>query len=355
MFIFQSYFIDCTDDLITHDIPLFPAPFTHFPGPEELESVSNDYPLVPSPPHPASVLDVPLPIHAPLSLAPSDTLPLLRPTRTRQLPSNYYTGLPSVHAITTLPSSPSPSTLFPYPIYKYLSYDKFNSSYNAFVTTIAPIKLPYTFAQAAPHPEWLQAIKIEIVALDNNHTWDLVPPPPNQHIVDCKWLFKIKYLPDGSIDRFKARLIARGFTQISSVDYFDTFAPVAKMVIVRLLLSVVAVKHWSIYHMDVTNAFLHGDLQATVYMKLPSGYHFLSSNSAQIPFNLVCKLKKSLYGLKQAPREWFVKLSTALLAHGFKQSHSDNSLFTLSLNGACCVILIYVDDILITGSSETFI
>lgn len=86
-------------------------------------------------------------------------------------------------------------------------------------------------------------MKSEITVMEDNHTWDLVLTPPNQHVVDCKWLFKVKYLPDGSVERYKARLVARGFTQTHGVDYFDTYAPVAKMITFRLVLVVSASRH----------------------------------------------------------------------------------------------------------------
>lgn len=139
------------------------------------------------------------------------------------------------------------------------------------------------------------------------------------------------------------------------MDYFDTYAPVAKMITVRLILSTAAVNHWPVYQLDVNNAFLNGDLLETVYMKIPPGYAFLSSQCPSNVADYVCKLVKSLYGLKQAPRRWFVKISSALKQYQFVQSHSDNSLFTLKRNNDFVAMLIYVDDILITGSSESLI
>ncbi|KAL8116277.1 hypothetical protein AgCh_022686 [Apium graveolens] len=172
-------------------------------------------------------------------------------------------------------------------------------------------------------------MQLEISALENNHIWKIMPKPPNQHIVDCKWLFKIKYRPDGIVDRYKAMLVAKGFTQTYGLDYIETYAPVAKMTTVRLLIAIVASQYWPISQLDITNALLHGDLNETVYMRLPPGYLQLSTcfdlSSITDPNTVVCKLKKSLYGLKQAPRCWFSKFSDALLDYGCTQSHSDNS------------------------------
>ena len=137
----------------------------------------------------------------------------------------------------------------------------------------------------------------ELSALQRMHTWDLVPLPSSVTPISCRWVYKIKILADGSVERHKARLVARGFTQEYGVDYEETFAPVAKMTTVRLLLEVAAFRQWPLYQLDVTNAFLHGDLSEEVYMSPPPG---LSS-----PPQHVCRLRRAIYGLKQAPRAWF--------------------------------------------------
>lgn len=166
----------------------------------------------------------------------------------------------------------------------------------------------------------------------------------------------MKYQANDSIERYKARLVAKGFTQTYGLDYFETFAPVAKMTTVRLLIDVAACQNWHISQLDITNAFLHGDLNETVYMKVPPGYFQLSNipaiNGITDPENWVCKLVKSIYGLKQAPRCWFTKFAKALIANGFIQSHSDNSLFTRQQGSKFLAILVYVDDILITCTDK---
>ncbi|GJY88084.1 retrovirus-related pol polyprotein from transposon RE1 [Tanacetum coccineum] len=138
----------------------------------------------------------------------------------------------------------------------------------------------------------------ELKSLESNHTWTLSPLPPNKSPIGSKWVYRIKYNSDGSIERFKAKLVAKGCTQKEGTYYNETFAPVAKMVTVRTLL-VTAVQHnWHIAQLDINNAFLHGDLHEEVYMALPQGYIYNST----IP-NPVYKLQKSLYGLKQANRQ----------------------------------------------------
>lgn len=155
----------------------------------------------------------------------------------------------------------------------------------------------------------------------------------------------MKYKADGTLERYKARLVALGNRQVEGVDYGETFAPVAKMDTIRLFLKVAAGRNYEVHQMDIHNAFLHGDLEEEVYMKLPKGFH--SSSTDQ-----VCLLHKSLYGLKQTPRCWFAKLSQALLAYGFTESLSDYSLFTMNSSGSELRVLVYVDDLIIAGNSQ---
>ena len=189
-------------------------------------------------------------------------------------------------------------------------------------------------------------MKEELNALEKNDTWKIVHLPKDKKPVGCKWVYKIKYNSDGTIERYKARLVAKGYTQTYGIDYQETFAPVAKMNTIRILLSVAINNGWNLYQMDVKNAFLQGTLEEEVYMTLPPG-HRLENNT-----NLVCRLKKSIYGLKQSPRAWYGKLSHFLINYGFKVSHSDNSLFTKHKGNDTIVVLVYVDDIIVTGNNQ---
>ena len=153
------------------------------------------------------------------------------------------------------------------------------------------------------------------------------------------------------MDRYKARLVAKGFTQQEGIDYLDTFSPVAKLVTVKMLLSLVAIHGWSLTQLDVTNAFLHGDLMEEVYMNLPPGY--TCREGEHLPPNVVCRLHKSIYGLKQASRQWFHKFSNALLSEGFVQSISDHTLFTKHQDTSFLAFFIYVvDDIIIACNDQ---
>ena len=148
-----------------------------------------------------------------------------------------------------------------------------------------------------------------------------MPRPPGVNLVSCKWIFKTKHRPDGSIDKHKARLVARGFTQQHGIDYGDTFNPVVKPATVRLVLSLAVSRGWSLRQVDVSNAFLHGFLTEEVYMQQPPGFE-----DPHCPTHL-CKLQCALYGLKQSPRACYARLSARLLQLGFVPSKADTSLF----------------------------
>ncbi|CAM8987178.1 unnamed protein product [Rhodiola kirilowii] len=141
-------------------------------------------------------------------------------------------------------------------------------------------------------------MEAEIHALQSNNTWQIISLPPGKNVVSSKWIFRVKRHSDGTIERYKARLVARGFSQEEGLDYNETFAPVVKMTTVRTVLSLAASKHWPLFQLDVNNAFLHGDLHEEVYMTFPPGF-FKQEKQA----GMVCKLNKSIYGLKQAPRQ----------------------------------------------------
>ncbi|MCO5612439.1 hypothetical protein L7F22_066706 [Adiantum nelumboides] len=155
-------------------------------------------------------------------------------------------------------------------------------------------------ALAGPNASlWQQAMDSEYQSLLDNGTWELVPAPPQQKLVTCKWLLCKKLRPDGTISRYKARLVARGFSQVPDIDYGETFSPVLRITSFWVLIALAAQFRFLIHQMDVRTAFLHGDLEEEIYMKQPPGYV-----STEHP-NYVCKLLKSLYGLKQSPRQWY--------------------------------------------------
>ncbi|CAL1400683.1 unnamed protein product [Linum trigynum] len=188
----------------------------------------------------------------------------------------------------------------------------------------------------------------EIKALIKNQTWDVVNLPVGKKPIGNKWVYKTKFESDGSLDRLRARLVAKGNSQQEGVDFQDTFAPVVKMTTVRTFLAIAYMKNWHIHQLDVNNVFLHGDLQEEVYMTLPKGY-----DPPPGFINPVCKLKKSLYGLKQASRQWFSKLTEKIQTLGYIQIMADHSLFFKVTDSTYTCILIYVDDMLVGGNDLT--
>lgn len=178
---------------------------------------------------------------------------------------------------------------------------------------------PSTYQEAVVLPQWQLAMSEELAALERTNTWDLVPLPSHAVPITCKWVYKVKTKSDGSVERYKARLVARGFQQAHGRDYDETFAPVSHMTTVRTLVAVAASRSWTISQMDVKNAFLHGDLHEEVYMEPPPG--------VEVPSGYIWRLRRALYGLKQAPRAWFARFSSVICAAGFCPSDHDPALF----------------------------
>uniref|UniRef100_A0A2N9G595 Integrase catalytic domain-containing protein n=1 Tax=Fagus sylvatica TaxID=28930 RepID=A0A2N9G595_FAGSY len=208
---------------------------------------------------------------------------------------------------------------------------------------------PPSYKIAAQHPQWCTAMQEEFAALQQQGTWSLVLPPPHKNVVGCKWVYKLKHNSNGTIARYKARLVAKGFHQQQGVDYAETFSPVIKPPTVRLILSLAVSHNWPLQQLDVKNAFLHGTLKEEVYMAQPQGY--VDSSHP----HYVCKLHKSIYGLKQAPRAWFESFTTQLLHLGFIASTADSSLFIYHHHTVIAYLLLYVDDIVLTSNSTSFL
>ncbi|KAL0412223.1 UNVERIFIED_CONTAM: Retrovirus-related Pol polyprotein from transposon RE1 [Sesamum latifolium] len=188
------------------------------------------------------------------------------------------------------------------------------------------------------------AMNDELTALERNQTWEIVDLPKGTKAIGSKWVYKVKLKPDGSIDRYKARLVAKGYNQVEGVDYFDRFSPIAKAVTVRILLALVAGSGWAIHQVDINNAFLHGLLEEDIYM--------LPQDGSSVPTGKVCKLKRSLSILKQASRQWNQELTAKLVAYGFSQSLHEHCVFIKHSVDGPLILLVYVDDVLITGACD---
>ncbi|GKD59409.1 ribonuclease H-like domain-containing protein [Tanacetum coccineum] len=214
-------------------------------------------------------------------------------------------------------------------------------------TTTSPI--PRSHLHALRDPNWHKAMVDEYNALISNGTWALVPRPTNVNIVRSMWLFKHKFNADGSLSRYKARLVANGRSQQQGIDCDETFSPVVKPATIRTVLSLAVTRDWPIHQLDVKNAFLHGQLSETVYMHQPPGF----VDSAHPDY--VCHLQRSLYGLKQAPRAWFQRFASFITRVGFQHSKTDTSLFVYHRGSDVAYLLLYVDDIILTASSTALL
>ncbi|KAJ0472560.1 putative RNA-directed DNA polymerase [Helianthus annuus] len=232
-----------------------------------------------------------------------------------------------------------------YSLNKVVSYSCLSVENRCFTSTLNKTIEPSTYEEAASDPRWVEAMNKEMDALFRNNTWILADLPQGRKPIGCKWVYRVKYRSNGEIERFKARLVAKGFNQREGLDFGETFSPVVKMVTVRTVITLAVFYGWSLYQLDVDNAFLHGTISEDVYMKLPQGYYSKSETK-------VCKLVKSLYGLKQAPRKWNERLTSVLIKNGYVQSKCDHSLFMMSKSEITVFLLVYVDDIVITGNSE---
>ncbi|GJY78640.1 ribonuclease H-like domain-containing protein [Tanacetum coccineum] len=194
-----------------------------------------------------------------------------------------------------------------------------NPRFHGHTSHISP--LPKYPVVALCDSNWRDAMYDKYNALIKNSTWILVPKPPNANVVRSMWLFRHKYHVDGSLSRYKARLVANGRSQQYGVDCDDTFSPVVKPATIRTVLSLALSRNWPIHQLDVKNAFLNGDLSETVYMYQPPGFV-----DPRFPHH-VCRLQRSLYGLKQAPRAWFQRFAGYALRVGFSSSRCVSSLF----------------------------
>ena len=214
------------------------------------------------------------------------------------------------------------------------------------LTQKASYSEPRTLAEALKHPGWNNSIHKGIGNSKETETWSLVPYKEGMNVLGNRWVHRVKLNADGTVKSLRSRLVAKGYNQSEGVDYLETYSHVVRSATVRMILHTAIVMKWNIKQMDVKNAFLHGDLTETVYMKQPAG--FIEKDKP----NHVCLLHKALYGLKQSPRAWFDKFSSYIIEFGFVCSYKDPSLFVYSRGKNVIMLLLYVDDMLITGNSS---
>ncbi|RVW42615.1 Retrovirus-related Pol polyprotein from transposon TNT 1-94 [Vitis vinifera] len=229
----------------------------------------------------------------------------------KRLPHRYNKGIPKPTY------EPELSTKVKYPMSNYVSNHRLFESNKSFVNQLSTVAIPNSVQEALADPRWKAAMNEEMKSLQKNETWELV----------------------------ESRLVAKGYTQAYGIDYTETFAPIAKINTVRVLLSLTANLDWPLQQFDVKNAFLHGELSEEVYMDLPPGC-IVSEKQCQ----KVCKLKKSLYGLKQSSRAWLGRFTKSMRAFDYRQSNSDHTLFLKKQHGKITTLIVYVDDMVVTGN-----
>ncbi|KAH9307360.1 hypothetical protein KI387_035271, partial [Taxus chinensis] len=208
---------------------------------------------------------------------------------------------------------------------------------------------PESFEEAMQdetHKQWEHGMDEEMDSLEQNQTWDLVKFSSKvKGTLQNKWVYRIKE-EEGGQKRYKARLVVKGFTQKAGIEFGEIFSPVVKMTSIHIVLSLVAIEYLHLEQLDVKMTFLHGDLEEEIYMQQSLGYEVKGKEK------LVCKLKKSLYGLKQTPRQWYMRFDSFMHEHGYMRCESDHCVYFKKLeNGSYIILLLYVDDMFIAGSS----
>ncbi|KAK9073175.1 hypothetical protein SSX86_007499 [Deinandra increscens subsp. villosa] len=310
------------------------------------QNTPNSPPLNPPATHPQST-----------SPTPSQPSPSSPTSSAQTIPTSHIPNPSASHSIPSQ-SHAQPTPVPSHPMQTRAKSGIFKPRHKTDLAHVASHKLfsaifsssdPKTFKTASKHQHWWTAMDKEMAALKQNHTWTLVDRPPNTNVVGSKWLFKTKYRADGSVERYKARLVAQGFSQVPGLDFAHTFSPVVKATTIRIVLSLAVINGWKLHQLDVNNAFLHGNLSEKVYMEQPPGFV-----DPKYP-NHVCLLHKALYGLKQAPRAWFQRLSAFLIQSGFTCSRADPSLFVFKRDTCILYLLVYVDDLILTGNQEATI
>ncbi|GJS54823.1 ribonuclease H-like domain-containing protein [Tanacetum coccineum] len=341
-------FLDDSSNIISNIIKQPPTPTSTSPtiSPQPNSPITTNHTDEPSSPTPG-----------PCSPAQPETLIFPTAKSTPHINNPLPTPVTSpIHQQTTpvfISQDPPTTTVNPNPVLVHPMFTQFRvetncrtEHLNLHVSSISP--LPKSYNVAFNDPNWQNTMSDEYNALLKNNTWTLVPRPTTANIVRCMWLFRHKFLADGTLSRYKARLVVNGSTQIEGIDVDETFSPVVKPGTIRMVLSLALSRHWLVHQLDVKNAFLHGDLTETVYMHQPPRFQDPAHPDH------VCLLQRSLHGLKQTPRAWFQRFAAYITRVGFSHSRCDTSLLIYRQGTDTAYFLLYVDDIVLTASSELF-
>ncbi|KAE8727661.1 hypothetical protein F3Y22_tig00005406pilonHSYRG00056 [Hibiscus syriacus] len=212
---------------------------------------------------------------------------------------------------------------------------------------------PSTYQEAINSSDaslWMMAMQEEIEALHKNNTWDIVPLPQGRKPIGNKWVFKIKRNGDDQVERYRARLVVKGYAQKEGIDFNEIFSPVVRITTIRVVLAICATLDLHLEQLDVKTAFLHGNLEEEIYMLQPEGFEEKEKK------NLVCMLNKSLYGLKQAPRCWYKRFDSFIMCLGYNRLNANPcAYFKRSGDNDFLILLLYVDDMLVAGPNKDHI
>jgi hypothetical protein len=201
---------------------------------------------------------------------------------------------------------------------------------------------PTIYEDVAKQEVRKDAMVEEYQSIMKNDVWEVVPRLEGKSVVTSKWLFKIKHAADGSIEKYKARFVAHGFSQKEGIDYDETFAPVARYTSIRTIISLASVLGWKLHQMDVKTTFLNGQVEEEVYIEQSEGFVVHRKESH------VCKLKKALYGLKQAPRACYARIDSYLQSLDFSKNATDPNLYFKVIENHPLILVLYVDDLFLT-------
>jgi hypothetical protein len=205
---------------------------------------------------------------------------------------------------------------------------------------------PSSFQEAVQDPTWVDAMVEKYESIVKNSAWEIVPRPVNKSVIGSRWIYKVKQAADGSVEKYKARFVARGFSHIKGIYYDETFSLVARYSSIRSIFALSVQMGWRIHQMDVKIVFLNGIIEEEVYIEQSEGFEIFSSESHE------CRLKRALYGLKQAPHAWYTRIDSYFTGLGFTKSEADANLYQIVVEGKILIIFFYVDDLIFTGDEQ---
>ena len=201
---------------------------------------------------------------------------------------------------------------------------------------------PSSFQEVVQEPTWVDSM-VEYDSIFKNSTWEIFPRPVDKSIVGSRWIYKVKQAFDGSFEKYMARFVAWGFSQIELINYEETFAPVARYSFIRTILALSAQMGWCIHKMDAKTVFLNGIIEEEVYIEQPEWFEIFSSESH------VCRLKRALYGMRQAPHAWYTQIDSYFTGLGFTKIEADANLYHILVEGKLLIIVLYIDDFILTS------